>query len=85
MMAWDRAGVSLPHSAQFQYEMTVRVPVADLLPGDLIFFGTPKDVYHVGIYIGGGQMIDAPETGEDVQIQSIFELQLLGGGRIKRA
>ncbi len=49
MMAWGKAGVSLPHSAQFQYDMTERVPIADLLPGDLIFFGTPKDVYPVGI------------------------------------
>ena len=83
MAAWSKAGVSLPHSAQYQYDMTERVPIADLLPGDLVFYGAPNDVYHVGIYIGNGNMIDAPEAGEDVKIQSIFELQLLGGGRVE--
>jgi cell wall-associated NlpC family hydrolase len=39
-------------------------------------------VYHVGIYIGGGQMIDAPETGQDVSISSIYWSNLLGAGRI---
>jgi len=81
MVAWGRAGVSFPHSAQDQYDMTERVSIADLQPGDLVFYGTPNDVYHVGIYIGNGQMVDAPETGEDVKIQSIYELNLLGGGR----
>jgi cell wall-associated NlpC family hydrolase len=83
MVAWGKAGVSLPHSAQDQYDLTTRVAIGSLQAGDLIFFGTAKDVYHVGIYVGGGEMVDAPETGQDVQVQSIFELQLLGGGRVK--
>ena len=83
MVAWSKAGVTFPHSAQYQYDMTSRVTIADLLPGDLVFYGTPKDVYHVGIYIGGGQMIDAPETGEDVHIQTIYGPNLLGGGRVE--
>jgi cell wall-associated NlpC family hydrolase len=82
MVAWDNAGVALPHSAQYQYNLTARVAIADLLPGDLVFFGTPTDVHHVGIYVGDGYMIDAPETGEDVMVQSIFELDLLAGGRV---
>jgi cell wall-associated NlpC family hydrolase len=82
MVSWEHAGVSLPHSAQDQYDLTTRVAVADLLPGDLVFYGTPTDVYHVGMYIGDGKMVDAPETGEDVMIQSIYELDLLGGGRV---
>jgi peptidoglycan DL-endopeptidase CwlO len=81
MMSWKRAGVPLPHSAQDQYDLTTRIGIANLLPGDLVFFGTPRDVYHVGIYMGSGEMVDAPETGEDVMIQSIYELNLLGGGR----
>jgi len=81
MVSWGKAGVTLPHSAQYQYNLTTRVAIGDLLPGDLVFFGTPSDVYHVGIYIGNGQMVDAPETGEDVKIQTIYELSLLGGGR----
>jgi cell wall-associated NlpC family hydrolase len=82
MMAWRAAGVYLPHLAQAQYELTMRIPLADALPGDLIFFGTPSDVYHVGIYIGGGEMIDAPETGEFVSISSIYWSSLLGAGRV---
>src|SRR5579875_723505 len=82
MYAWAAAGVYFPHLAQDQYDMTARIPLSDLLPGDLVFFGTPADVYHVGIYIGGGEMVDAPETGQDVQIQSIYWPTLLGGGRV---
>jgi peptidoglycan DL-endopeptidase CwlO len=81
MVAWGKAGVYMPHSAQDQYDMTARVPIADLQPGDLVFFGTPTDVYHVGMYVGGGEMVDAPETGQDVMIQPIYELNLLAGGR----
>lgn len=82
MVAWSRAGVLLPHSAQDQYNMTARVAIGHLLPGDMVFFGTPSDVYHVGIYIGGGKMVDAPETGENVSIQPIYWTNLLGGGRV---
>jgi cell wall-associated NlpC family hydrolase len=83
MVAWEHAGVSFPHSAQDQYDLTSRVSIADLRPGDLVFYGTPTDVYHVGIYVGNGQMVDAPETGQDVMVQSIYELNLLGGGRVR--
>jgi cell wall-associated NlpC family hydrolase len=82
MMAWEQAGVYFPHLAQAQYDMTTRISTADLLPGDLVFYGTPNDVYHVGLYIGSGEMIDAPATGQDVSIQSIYWDGLLGGGRV---
>ena len=82
MMAWRQAGVSFPHLAQDQYDMTQRESISETLPGDLIFFGTPSNVYHVGIYIGNGQMIDAPETGQNVSIQSIYWSDLLGAGRV---
>ncbi|HEY3810838.1 MAG TPA: C40 family peptidase [Acidimicrobiales bacterium] len=82
MMAWEAAGVYLPHLAQDQYNLTRRIPLSDVLPGDLIFFGTPDDVYHVGISIGGGEMIDAPATGQVVSISSIYWADLLGAGRI---
>jgi peptidoglycan DL-endopeptidase CwlO len=83
MMAWAQAGVYFPHLAQDQYDMTERIPISNLLPGDLVFYGTPSDVYHVGLYIGGGDMIAAPETGENIQIQSIYWSGLLGGGRVR--
>jgi cell wall-associated NlpC family hydrolase len=83
MMAWAAAGVYLPHLAQAQYFLTARVPLGRALPGDLIFYGTPSNVFHVGIYIGGGQMIDAPTTGETVHITSIYWADLLGAGRVQ--
>jgi cell wall-associated NlpC family hydrolase len=82
MMAWEQAGVYFPHLAQAQYDLTARVAIADLLPGDLVFYGTPNNVYHVGLYIGNGDMIDAPATGQVVSIQSIYWDGLLGGGRV---
>jgi peptidoglycan DL-endopeptidase CwlO len=82
MMAWAQAGVYFPHLAQAQYDMTARVSIANLLPGDLVFYGTPSNVYHVGLYIGSGDMIDAPATGQVVSIQSIYWDGLLGGGRV---
>jgi len=82
MMAWEQAGIYFPHLAQDQYNLTQPVPVSSAIPGDLIFFGTPNNVDHVGIYIGNGQMIDAPQTGQNVSIQSIYWSDLLGAGRV---
>lgn len=66
-------GVSLPRTSEEQ--ATVGTPVAsvaDAEPGDLVFFEPSADgPGHVGIYIGNGQMIDAPHTGTDVQIQPV--------------
>ena len=58
--------------AQAQYNATAKIANgAPLQPGDLLFFGSgPKGIEHVGIYIGNGQMIDAPHTGADVRIDS---------------
>jgi cell wall-associated NlpC family hydrolase len=79
MRAWGAAGVSLAHYARAQYANTAHVAIANLQPGDLVFFGS--DLHHVGIFIGGGQMIDAPSTGEFVRVDSIFwsDLQPYGG------
>jgi cell wall-associated NlpC family hydrolase len=82
MRAWEAGGVYLPHLAQAQYNLTARISLGAVLPGDLIFFGTPSNVSHVGIYIGGGQMIDAPSTGLTVSISSIYWADLLGAGRV---
>jgi cell wall-associated NlpC family hydrolase len=83
MMAWGAAGVSLPHLAQAQYAMTRRVPLTDLKPGDLIFFGTPTDVHHEGIYVSDGNMIDAPHTGDVVKYSTIYWDDLLAAGRVE--
>ena len=81
MYVWAKAGKQLPHNAAAQYNATARVAIADLQPGDLVFFGS--DLHHVGIYVGSGQMIDAPQTGEVVRYDSIFRSDLVqSGGRV---
>ena len=70
MRAFAAAGISLPHSAAAQQHSGRRVPLSQLQPGDLVFWGSPA--YHVGIYVGGGRILDAPHTGTDVQIQAIW-------------
>jgi cell wall-associated NlpC family hydrolase len=79
MWAWARGGVSLPHSSQAQYDVINHVAQSDVQPGDLVFFGSP--IHHVGIYIGGGQMISAPHTGDVVKIQDAFRSDFVGAGR----
>ena len=70
--AYKVAGITLPRVAQDQYDATAKLGPGDpLQPGDLMFFGqSTSDVTHVGIYIGGGQMVDAPHTGADVRVEA---------------
>ncbi|MBA2770300.1 MAG: C40 family peptidase, partial [Sporichthyaceae bacterium] len=85
MRAWEQGGVSLPHYSVAQYERAAKVPISDLRSGDLVFFASdPADyrsIYHVGLYIGGGQMVEAPYTGESVRISSIWRASLVGAAR----
>lgn len=62
-------GVSLPHSSRAQINYGQRVNSGDLQAGDLVFFGSP--IHHVGIYVGGGQYIHAPQTGDVVKISNL--------------
>ncbi len=73
---YKQLGVSLPRTSEEQATVGQAVPsLAQAQPGDLVFFagsdGTASSPGHVGIYIGNGQMIDAPHTGTSVQIQSV--------------
>ena len=70
MAAWGAAGVGLAHNAAMQQSETRAVSSADAQPGDLVFFGSPA--YHVGIYIGNGNMIAAPHTGDVVRIEAVY-------------
>jgi cell wall-associated NlpC family hydrolase len=76
MRAWRAAGVGLPHFAAFQYQAGHPLTYDQLNPGDLLFWATdPKDsntIYHEAIYVGGQQMIQAPKTGQDVEVSSIW-------------
>jgi peptidoglycan DL-endopeptidase CwlO len=71
MRAWGAAGVSMPHYSGAQYSMFPHVPLNAMQPGDLVFWG-PGGSDHVGLYIGGGQMIAAPHTGDVVKIQAVY-------------
>jgi cell wall-associated NlpC family hydrolase len=79
MWAWAHAGVSLPHNSGAQYSATKRVPRPDLAPGDLLFYGNP--IHHVTMYIGNGQMVEAPYTGSHVRVTSITRSDYVGAGR----
>jgi cell wall-associated NlpC family hydrolase len=70
MWAYAQVGVSLPHSSYAQYNYGVPVSEDELQPGDLVFF---DGLGHVGIYIGGGQFVHAPHTGDVVKISSLSE------------
>jgi cell wall-associated NlpC family hydrolase len=68
MYVYAQLGISLPHYAAAQYGAGSPVSRDQLQPGDLVFF---DGLSHVGIYIGGGQMVHAPQTGDVVKIESI--------------
>jgi len=73
--AWRSAGVSLNRTSRDQYRQVKKISYNELRPGDLVFWGTnPNDaasVYHVAMYIGGGQIIEAPKPGTPVRITSM--------------
>jgi cell wall-associated NlpC family hydrolase len=69
MYVFAELGVSLPHSAAMQYDSGTHVSRDQLEAGDLVFFGNP--IHHVGIYVGNGDMIDAPYSGVSVRIDPL--------------
>lgn len=80
--SWRQAGVGIPRTAQAQYDAIPHVSLGNLEPGDLLFWGYGTgDIYHVAMYVGNGDVIQAPQTGEDVQIDPIYGNQLVGAGR----
>ena len=79
MYSWGAAGVSLPHSSSAQYSAVPHVSISNLQPGDLVFYYSP--ISHVGIYIGGGRVIDAPYPGLSVHISGLYSMPLVGAGR----
>ncbi|MDU0314188.1 C40 family peptidase [Phycicoccus sp. M110.8] len=83
MMAWRQAGVYLSHYTGAQWAETSRVAISDLRPGDLVFYGSDgPSSHHMGLYVGNGQMIEAPHTGAVVRYASIYRSDLLPyGGR----
>ena len=67
--AW---GIRLPHSTQAQSQAGTPVSLAELQPGDLVFYDTLKRPYsHVGIYLGEDRFVHAPKTGAQVRVESV--------------
>jgi peptidoglycan DL-endopeptidase CwlO len=79
LAAWRSVGVSLPHNALEQKQVTARVAYANLRPGDLVFYYS--DVHHVVIYVGNGWVVSAPTFGEAVQMQKIDMSRVNSYGR----
>ncbi|GAW48778.1 MULTISPECIES: NlpC/P60 family protein [unclassified Nocardioides] len=75
MGAWGAGGKSLPHYSVAQYEQSTPISAGQLQPGDLVFWGSSSDpgsIYHVALYAGGGQIIQAPRTGRPVEEVSMY-------------
>jgi peptidoglycan DL-endopeptidase CwlO len=77
--AWAQAGVYLPHQSRAQYASIPHVAKGSAQPGDLLFYYSP--ISHVGVYLGGGQLVHAPNTGSVVKIASVNWGKVSGVGR----
>jgi len=80
MWAYAQVGISLPHYTGAQWNVGIHVSRSQLEPGDLVFFYA--DIGHVGLYIGNGLMVDAPDFGEPVQVQPVMWNVYVGAVRI---
>jgi len=78
--AYAQVGIALPHYTGSLWNSGVHVARSDLEPGDLVFFF--PDISHVGIYVGDGMMIDAPDFGVPVHVEPVFWSVYVGAVRI---
>ena len=74
--AWEVAGLGIPRTSRTQYSGLPRIPTAAIQPGDLIFSGYP--IHHVGMYLGNGQYVHAPRTGDVVKISAVSWSAIVG-------
>jgi cell wall-associated NlpC family hydrolase len=83
--AYGAAGITLPRVAADQWNVGAHVGLAELLPGDLLFWATdpanPATIHHVAVYIGGGMMIAAPHTGDVVKVEPVYMDGFIGATR----
>ncbi|MEV1064750.1 bifunctional lytic transglycosylase/C40 family peptidase [Streptomyces sp. NPDC050263] len=84
--AYESVGITLPRVANDQYNAGPHPKRSELLPGDLVFFstdlGNSRAIHHVGIYVGGGYMIDAPYTGAVIRFDPIDTAEYFGATRV---
>jgi len=72
LMIYAFAGVaSLPHYSGYQYSAGRQVPLSQMRRGDLLFWGGPGGIHHVALYLGGGQMVEAPQSGLRVRVAPV--------------
>jgi cell wall-associated NlpC family hydrolase len=85
LFAWAHAGFTIDHFTGYQWVEGHHIDVGRMRPGDLVFFATdtsdPLTIHHVGIYVGGDQMIDAPHTGANVRYDKVFIPGFIGAVR----
>lgn len=70
MYAFAAVGIKLPHYTGYQYNAGRKVPTAQMKRGDMIFYG-PNASQHVALYLGNGQMLEAPYTGSNVKVSPV--------------
>jgi cell wall-associated NlpC family hydrolase len=85
LYAYAKVGITLPRLAAAQASVGKRISSRKALrPGDLVFYayapGRDSTIYHVGIYVGGGQMINAPRTGTTVRLDAVDAMSGFAGG-----
>lgn len=85
--AYGQAGIALPRTSEAQYawvsqHSSLTTQVSQLEPGDLLFYSFTGVADHVAIYLGDNKLIQAPETGEDVQIVPFYSSGFAGGGPV---
>ncbi|MFF2653827.1 NlpC/P60 family protein [Streptomyces sp. NPDC058045] len=87
--AYASVGIGLPRVANDQYNAGPHPKRGELLPGDLVFFskdpGSSRAIHHVGIYVGGGYMIDAPRTGAVIRFDPVDTADYFGATRVTAA
>ncbi len=85
LYAWAHVGFSLGHYTGYQWLQGKHIPLDQVREGDLLFFATditdPLTIHHVGMYAGGGKMVDAPFTGAVVRYDPAFNSELIGAVR----
>jgi len=67
-------GVTLPRTAAGQYDAGTHVPLSEAAPGDLVFWSSGGSIYHVGVYVGDGDVVNATHSGSTVQVMAIGDI-----------
>ncbi|MFC5381274.1 NlpC/P60 family protein [Aquipuribacter nitratireducens] len=84
MWSYRQAGVNIPRTSRQQYAGLRKVPVSQMVPGDLLFYASgsaPGSIHHVSMYLGDGLMITAPRTGDVVKVSALWSTPVYGAVR----